>query len=64
VAEITDSDRNDEFMQVVDRLQSLDSGDSGDTEITVVPVDENEESVEILDDLPLSNPDRTNWEGE
>ena len=52
-------------MEVVDRLPSLET-DTGEVveEVVVTPVEEEEESYEILDDVPLVQGEKTNWEGE
>jgi len=64
-SEITQADRDDESLEVVDRLPSLET-DSGEVEaeVEVTPVAEDEESYEILDDVPLVQGEKTNWEGE
>lgn len=65
VTEITQADRDDDTMEIVERLPSLVS-DSGEeqAEVEVLQVDPEEESYEVLDDTPLANQEKTNWDGE
>lgn len=62
--EVTQADRDDEFMEVVDRLPSLDGGAEPEPEVEVQPTPEDEESYEVLDNFALVNREKTNWEGE
>lgn len=65
VSEITKENRVDEYMQVVDRLPSLNPPDeTPQEEIIVVPVEDGEQSVELLDDYALTQKDQKNWDGE
>jgi hypothetical protein len=66
-AEITQADRDDVAMQIVERLPSLTPDDGSGTtkeENTVAPVEEGEVNVEIIDDKPLFEEKTTTWDGE
>ena len=65
MTEITQEDRDNETLEVVERLVSLTPTDGDATEeVVVVQVDEDEESYEILDDVALIQKEKKNWEGE